>query len=144
MLVVERGSARSVVLRGTIARAATVARAARDVESAVLGAAGVAPAGRQRGPRNDARALVRETRAALAAVDAAFGSPADATDAGFEAAVEADALQASVTGGLTRSGMGTSGVLSGKESCRALLRRGDLLPAQREAVAGMLSVLERW
>lgn len=143
MLVVERGSARPVVLRGTIARAATVAHAARDVEAA-LGAAGAAPAGRTRGPRGGARALVCETRTALAAVDAAFGSPADATDAGFEAAVEADALQASVAGGLRRSGMGTSGVLSAKESCRTLLRRADLLPTQREAVAGMLSVLERW
>lgn len=144
MLVVERGSARPVVLRGTIARAATVARAARDVEAAVLGAAGAPSRPGPRGARADAKALAHETRAALAAVDAAFGSPVDATDAGFDAAVEADALQASVTGGLTRSGMGTSGVLSGKESCRTLLRRADLLPAQREAVAGMLAVLERW
>lgn len=144
VLVVERASARPVVLRGTIARAATVRRAARDVEDAVLGAAGAAPRPGPRGTRADARALARETRSALAAVDAAFGSPADATEAGFEAAVEADWLQATVTGGLTRSGMGTSAVLSGKQSCRALLGRTDLPPAQHEAVAGILAVLERW
>jgi hypothetical protein len=92
----------------------------------------------------DARALLRETRAALAAVDAAFGSPADATEGDFDAAVEADSLQAAVNGGLASAGMGTSGLLSGKESCRELLRRSDLRPAQRDAVAAMLAVLERW
>lgn len=39
VLVVERGSARPVVLRGTIARAATVKRVARGVEGVALGAA---------------------------------------------------------------------------------------------------------
>lgn len=89
------------------------------------------------------RALVRDTRMALAAVDAAFGSPADASDSGFDAAVEADTMQAAVAGGLHRSGMGTSGQLFGIGSCRALLARTDLRPAQRRAVAGMLDVLER-
>lgn len=90
------------------------------------------------------RALVLDTRTALAAVDAAFGSPADASDGGFDAAVEADTMQAAVAGGLHRSGMGTSGLLFGMESCRALLARTDLRPAQRRAVAGMLDVLKRW
>ncbi|WP_217616540.1 hypothetical protein [Cellulomonas sp. GbtcB1] len=144
MLVVERVSARPVVLRGTIARAATAKAAARDIEGAVLGGVGAARDASLKGARADARALVRETQAALAAVDRAFGSPADATDADFEAAVEADTLQAAVAGGLRRDGMGTSGVLFGKESCRELLRRTDLRPPQREAVARMLSVLERW
>lgn len=41
VLVVERGSARPVVLRGTIARAATVKRVARGVEGVARGAADV-------------------------------------------------------------------------------------------------------
>lgn len=140
MLVVERASARPVVLRGAIARAATAIRVAHGIEDVARGAAGDPP----RADRSSTRVLLRETRAALAAVGAAFGSPRDAPDADFEAAVEADTLQAAVVGSLSRSGMRTSGVLFGKESCRELLRRTDLRAAQREAVAEMLSVLERW
>ncbi len=90
------------------------------------------------------RALQRETRAALAAVADAFGSPADAGDAEFEAAVEADTLQAAVHGAWRGSGMGTSGLLHGRASCRSLLERDDLRPDQRQAVTRLLAVLGRW
>jgi hypothetical protein len=93
------------------------------------------------------RSLERDTRAALARVDAAFGSPADADDlddAAFEVVVDADSLQAAVAGGLRRSGMSTASVLSGRDLARRLLERDDLAIEQRRAVTLLLAALERW
>jgi hypothetical protein len=93
------------------------------------------------------RSLECDTRAALARVDAAFGSPVGAEhldDAAFEAVVDADSLQGAVHGGWRRSGMSTAGVLSGLELARGLLERDDLGIEQRRAVAQLLEALERW
>lgn len=77
-------------------------------------------------------------------MEATSGSPADADDTGFDAAVDADALLAAVHSGMHRTGMSTSSMLSGRALSRDLLGRDDLSTEQRAAVTLLLAALDRW
>ena len=98
--------------------------------------------------RDPERDLVRRTHAALRAVHHAFGSPRDvsedATDGEYDVVVDADALTAVVSGGLTGRSLRTGSVIDGRALARDLLGRDGLDATQRQALVELLAVLEGW